>query len=487
MLQFSSHNSAEALGISPNENKVLVEYVWLGSSGSDLRSKTKVLDFKPASVEEVPVIVVDGSSYGIAAEDHEVYLKPRKIFRDPFRGGDHLLVLCDTFQPPQVDACSMMSFSQPVLQPHPSNNRAPCESVMKRAQASHPVFAIEQEYMIVAETPQVSLSSGGTSMHSAAQTTILPPGGWPHSHLPDPTQPFYFPVQHNTGVSDRPTVVGAAGRRLSEVHLKHCLAAGMKITEVSQKSTPSIWSYKLGPLAGIDLADELWMSRFVMLRLSEREGIPITFDPRAYRGGSSSLGCYLKYSTEETRQPGVGLIAIQQHVGRLQATHVQHLLAYGKGSLEKLQFSCGFGNKSAGIVVPSATLLNRAGCYVDRRPASNMDPYLVTMLLVSTTVSVPLPAPVVSQPSSNKSSGFSVASGCSFDSRPQSWCQAADSVCTSSWTSSRQTANSEDVLLDELEKLDCLAPDTPPNEKGLLASLVASSNDCYSDGTSRPH
>lgn len=84
----------------------MAEYIWLGSTGSDLRNMTKVLDARPESAEDCPVIVArvaacpDGSSPPEGAA--EVYLKPRKIFRDPFRGGDHLLVLCDTFNPPQV-------------------------------------------------------------------------------------------------------------------------------------------------------------------------------------------------------------------------------------------------------------------------------------------------------------------------------------------------------------------------------------------------
>ena len=112
----SSHNHPVSVA------QVLVEYVWLGSSGSDLRSKTRVLDTKPSCVDEVPMIVVDGrcarhsallgicagsvlttwsvlirSSYGLAPEEHDVFLKPRKLFKDPFRQGDHLLVLCDSF------------------------------------------------------------------------------------------------------------------------------------------------------------------------------------------------------------------------------------------------------------------------------------------------------------------------------------------------------------------------------------------------------
>lgn len=83
----------------------MAEYIWIGSSGADLKSRTVVLDEKPSSPDELPIAEIDGSSYGQAAEEHcEIYLQPRKIFADPFRGGDHILVLCDIYVPPLVSA-----------------------------------------------------------------------------------------------------------------------------------------------------------------------------------------------------------------------------------------------------------------------------------------------------------------------------------------------------------------------------------------------
>lgn len=83
--------------------QVLAEYVWMGGSATDLRSRTKVLDARPSSPEDCPVISVDGSLCGQGTESTcELFLKPRKIFRDPFRKGDHLIVLCDTFQMTEV-------------------------------------------------------------------------------------------------------------------------------------------------------------------------------------------------------------------------------------------------------------------------------------------------------------------------------------------------------------------------------------------------
>lgn len=83
----------------------MAEYIWLMGGTGQLRSKTKVLDAKPSCAEEAPIMIVESNPDGQLAEpNHELFLKPRKIFRDPFRGGDHILVLCDTFIVAQVRA-----------------------------------------------------------------------------------------------------------------------------------------------------------------------------------------------------------------------------------------------------------------------------------------------------------------------------------------------------------------------------------------------
>ena len=41
--------------------KIIVEYIWVGGSGDDLRSKTRVLDCKPVSVDDLPIVKFDGT------------------------------------------------------------------------------------------------------------------------------------------------------------------------------------------------------------------------------------------------------------------------------------------------------------------------------------------------------------------------------------------------------------------------------------------
>ena len=51
------------------------------------------------------------------------------------------------------------------------------------------------------------------------------------------------------------------------------------------------------------------------------------------------------------------------------------------------KFSWGIADRGASIRIPRETELNGKGYFEDRRPASNMDPYKVTSLLLSTVLS----------------------------------------------------------------------------------------------------
>lgn len=122
-----------------SSTKVFAEYVWIGGTGSDLHSKTKVLRCRPDSIGDLPVWHFDGlpDSPGMA------YLQPRTLVPDPFRGGQHVIVLCDTFCPPR---CQNEELAARV---HPCNNRFPCSAVMEAAGPSDPVFSVEQQYTLL--------------------------------------------------------------------------------------------------------------------------------------------------------------------------------------------------------------------------------------------------------------------------------------------------------------------------------------------------
>lgn len=75
---------------------------------------------------------------------------------------------------------------------------------------------------------------------------------------------------------------------------------------------------------------------------------------------------------------------------------MEHILVYGEGNKARLTgsyetssmdtFSYGQGNRAASVRIPVYTANLGKGYYEDRRPASNIDPYLVSGIIVDTTV-----------------------------------------------------------------------------------------------------
>lgn len=68
-----------------------------------------------------------------------MYLVPRTIFRDPFRGGDNIIVMADAYIPPSVGEDPNVP-----LTPIPTNTRHACMKTMDKVRDEDPWFGIEQ-------------------------------------------------------------------------------------------------------------------------------------------------------------------------------------------------------------------------------------------------------------------------------------------------------------------------------------------------------
>ncbi|KAJ6126822.1 glutamate--ammonia ligase [Penicillium sp. IBT 18751x] len=328
---------------------VQAEYIWIDAVGGT-RSKTKTLSKPVKSVDELPEWNFDGSSTGQAPGDNsDVYLRPCAIFPDPFRQGDNILVLCETWD---SDGS-----------PNKFNFRHEAARLMETHAKEEFWFGLEQEYTL--------LGTDGW------------PYGWPRGGFPGSQGPYYCGV--GTGK--------VYCRDIVEAHYRACLYAGITISGINAEVMPSQWEYQVGPCPGIDMGDHLWMSRFILHRVAEEFGVRISFDPKPIKGDWNGAGLHSNVSTAATRAEG-GMKAIEAAMKKLEARHVEHIAVYGEGNEERLtgrhetgnieKFSYGVADRGGSIRIPRQVAKDGKGYFEDRRPASNADPYQITGIIVET-------------------------------------------------------------------------------------------------------
>merc|ERR1711868_267174 len=130
----------------PQGERVCATYVWIDGTGEGMRSKVKCLDSKPSKVEDLPVWNYDGSScYRADGSNSDVYLRPVKMYPDPFTRGENLLVLCETY-----------NYKDEVMQ---TNHRKVCLEIMEKAMdiwriGDHPAIVIHTSSLASLSRPR---------------------------------------------------------------------------------------------------------------------------------------------------------------------------------------------------------------------------------------------------------------------------------------------------------------------------------------------
>jgi len=335
-------------------SKIRAEYIWMDGHEptQKLRSKTKVIEGPENSLDNLPIWGFDGSStLQAAGEDSDCMLKPVCYIQDPIRGGDNLLVMCE-----------VMNADGSV---HDSNTRAHLQSVAEQYVDQESWFGIEQEY---------TLFEGRN------------PLGWPEGGYPAPQGPFYCGV----GADE------VFGRDIVEEHLEFCIEAGLEISGINAEVMPGQWEYQIGPLGPLDSADQLWLSRWLLYRISEDYGVSATLHPKPVKGDWNGAGAHTNFSTKAMREEG-GIKVIEDACEKLSQTHDDHIAVYGAHNEERLtglhetcsiqDFRYGVSDRGASIRIPMQTANDGYGYLEDRRPSANMDPYKVCAALIETTCS----------------------------------------------------------------------------------------------------
>ena len=334
--------------------KVMAEYIWMDGHQptQKLRSKTKILNKKISSVSELPEWGFDGSSTNQAEGNFsDCLLKPVWLCKDPIRGKENILVMCE-----------VMNADGSV---HASNTRAHLREIEEKFSKEKIWFGIEQEY---------TFFEGRN------------PLGWPEGGYPAPQGPFYCGV----GADE------AFGREIVEDHLDLCLEAGLELSGINAEVMPGQWEYQIGPLGPLEVGDQMWVSRWLLYRISEDYGVSATLHPKPVKGDWNGAGAHINFSTQSMREKG-GLKVIEDACEKLSKKHDEHIAVYGAHNEERLtgdhetqsisEFSYGVSDRGASIRIPMQTSNDGYGYLEDRRPSSNMDPYQACAILIETTCS----------------------------------------------------------------------------------------------------
>jgi glutamine synthetase len=321
------------------------EYIWIDGTEptAKLRSKTKILP----NGAELPIWGFDGSSTNQApGSQSDCVLQPVFSCPDPIRGGDHVLVLAEVLNTDMT--------------PHPSNTRSACVEIAAKFKDQEPIFGIEQEYTFFKDGR---------------------PYGFPLGGFPAPQGGYYCGVG-----SDE-----VFGRDVAEAHLENCLKAGLHISGINAEVMTGQWEFQVGPVAAPQVADELWVARWLLYRTGEDFGVAATLDPKPVKGDWNGAGAHTNFSTNKMRENYDAVVAACEALGTRADLHVEN---YGADIEHRLtgmhetapwnKFSYGVSDRGASVRIPWQVEVDGRGYIEDRRPNANCDPYKVTQLIIET-------------------------------------------------------------------------------------------------------
>lgn len=344
---------------------IIAEYIWLDAE-QNFRSKIKILTpdifelkeylMVPKSLNLFPQWNFDGSSTA-QSETHnsDLILNPVYCCINPFykqidknQQKIYLFVLCEVLNSD--------------LTPHSTNTH----HILKQNEFAEDEtiwFGIEQEYMM--------FSSNSKQLYCSDE--------------------FIGKEKHNKYYCG----VGASrvfGREIAEKHMNLCLDAGLKICGINAEVTPSQWEFQLGPLPPMEMANQLWLARYILTIMCEDYDVEINFHPKPFADLNGS-GAHTNFSTEAMREEG-GMEKILEAIEKLKLKHDVDIKSYGVDNELRLtgknetssydKFTFGNSDRGSSIRIPLNVQLEGKGYFEDRRPASNMDPYLVINSMLTT-------------------------------------------------------------------------------------------------------
>jgi len=334
-----------------------LEYIWLDGYEPvpNLRAKSKAAEGNPDTftLADCSLWGFDGSSTRQAeGRSSDCALKPVALYPDSSKK-DAFLVLCEVMMPDGVT-------------PHPSNNRASI--------AEDPTLwiGLEQEYFLYQDGR---------------------PLGWPESGYPKPQGDYYCGVGY--------AAVGDLARAIVEEHWQACLDAGINHEGINAEVAKGQWEFQIFGKGATTAADEIWIARFLLMRLCEKYSVDVELHCKPVQGDWNGSGMHCNFSTGYMREKG-GKEYFEALMSAFEKNCEEHIAAYGPDNHLRLtglhetqsidKFNWGVANRGASVRVPHSFMKNDYKGYLeDRRPNSQGDPYQIVSRVSKTISSVPQP------------------------------------------------------------------------------------------------
>src|SRR6476619_6344691 len=335
--------------------KYKLEYIWLDGYTplASLRSKTQIKEFASfPKLADLPAWGFDGSSTQQAeGKSSDIILKPVAVFPDSTRKNG-ALVMCETFLH--------------TGEAHPSNSRATIPD------DPDTWFGFEQEYFFFKDGR---------------------PLGFPEGGFPAPQGPYYTGVGYKN--------VGCIAREIVEKHIDICLDAGINIEGINAEVAKGQWEFQIFGKGSRTAADQMWVARYILMRLCEQYGIDINWHckPLGKDVDWNGSGMHSNFSTTHMREVG-GQEYFEKLMAAFDKYKNEHIAVYGPDNHLRLtglhetqsidKFNYGVANRGASVRVPHSFVnADFKGYLEDRRPNSQGDPYKITSRILQTIATVP--------------------------------------------------------------------------------------------------
>ena len=256
------------------------------------------------------------------------------------------------------------------MTPHPTNTRARAAPRSPRSTQAHDIwFGIEQEY---------TFFDG------------VKPLGWPDNGFPAPQFGYYCGV----GADE------VFGRDIVEEHMDACLDARASSSPASTpRSCPAQWEFQIGPAGPLEVADHLWVARWLLYRIAEDHGVVGHARPEAGQGRLERRR--RAHQLLDQGDARVATTRASRRPRRSSERHALHIANYGHGIEERLtgkhetcsykEFKYGVSDRGASVRIPWQVAQREEGLHrgspplrqhgsLRRHPPDHRDRLLATLI-----------------------------------------------------------------------------------------------------------